>query len=219
MVIRLPDGRGFLLRYPQALGLARFDLRMNASVSNQGAIPVYAKPTSLFFGSPVATYRGVDGRTVRYYEGIQAASQYSDWALNYLVYRFGNWTVLVEDIAHRNPYQIPMTKRQRETWARSFNARLTKGGYLLFTPLRPLRVQRGRFDVTLRGDRSLIEIGGPTSCSPTTTSPRQIPLGEWWCSQNAGASVSVTGDQSLVHAATSGLTILRLPPLDPKREP
>ena len=106
-------------------------------------------------GKPLAVYRGAHGQAVPYYAGTQERYPFLYTNMDYLAFQFGPWVVLVEDIAHSSYYTARMTSHERTTWARSFDARITKGGYLVFQPHAPLRVQRGSIDITHDGGQRL----------------------------------------------------------------
>jgi hypothetical protein len=224
MAIRLPDGRGFALSYPRSLDLGRFGLTVAGQINwpvtsgrysccSEAAAPYYGTVASIFSGQPLATYRGVHGTKVRYYSGAQAGSGFYEPGFDYLVFTFGHWVVPVMDISHTAYYTARMTMAERVTWARSFDAHLTRGGYLVFAPQAPLRLTRGRMDIVLHGSAGLLEIGGPQSCAETQTAPQMIPAGRAWCDPSTGAHLSVTGQPGFVDLASSGLVIRRLGPV------
>jgi hypothetical protein len=220
MVIRLPDGRGFALNYPRSLNLGRFDLTAGGQVNwpdptgnleccDEYLAPYYGSIASLFTGGPLAVYRRAAGQGVPYYAGTQAKFPYTDPSVDYLAFSFGRWAVLVPD-RRSDPYRARMTDQQRSTWASAFDAHVTKGGYLIFSPKPPLQVLRGAIDVTLRGNDGLIEIAGPQTCASTQLTPQLIPAGRAWCDSGAGVHISVTGHANLVDPASSGLAIRSL---------
>jgi hypothetical protein len=224
MAIRLPDGRGFALSYPRSLDLARFGLTVGGEVDwpvttgtfrccGQYMAPYYGTVASIFSGHPLATYRGLRGAKVLYYSGAQAGSRFYEPGFDYLVFTFGHWVVPVMDIGHTAYYTARMTLAERVTWAGSFDAHLTKGGYLVFAPHAPLRVHRGQMDIVLHGSVGLLEIGGPQSCTDTQASPQTIPAGRAWCDPSTGVHLSVTGQPGFVDLASSGLAIRRLGPV------
>ena len=224
MTIRLPDGRGFALSYPRSLDLARFGLTVGGEVDwpvttgtfrccGQYLAPYYGTVASIFSGQPLATYRGVHGAKVLYYSGAQGGSRFYEPGFDYLVFTFGHWVVPVMDIGHTSYYTARMTMAERATWARSFDAHLTKGGYLVFAPHAPLRLTRGQMDIVLRGSVGLLEIGGPQSCTATQAAPQMIPAGRGWCDPSTGVYLSVTGQPGFVDLASSGLLIRRLGPV------
>jgi hypothetical protein len=224
MAIRLPDGRGFALTYPRSLNLARFGLTVGGEVNwpvttgtfrccDQYMAPYYGTVASIFSGQPLATYRGVHGAKVPYYWGGQAESPYHEPGFDYLVFTFGRWVVPVMDIGHTSYYTARMTDNERATWARSFDAHLTKGGYLVFAPHAPLQLSRGEMDIVLHGSDGTLEIGGPQSCTDTQAAPQIIPAGRAWCDPSAGVRLSVTGQSRFVDLSSSGLVIRRLGPV------
>jgi hypothetical protein len=225
MAIRLPDGRGFSLSYPRSLDLARFHLTAAGQINwpvtsgrysccSEAAAPYYGTVASIFAGKPLATYRGVHGTKVPYFSGAQVKLQnYYEPGYDYLVFTFGPWVVPVLDIRHTSYYTARATDGERATWARSFDAHLTKGGYLVFAPRAPLHVSRGRMDIVLQGNDNSLEIGGPQTCSATQAAPQVIPLGRAWCDPSAGVHLSVTGQSKFVDLASSGLAIRPLAPV------
>jgi hypothetical protein len=225
MAIRLPDGRGFAVSYPRSLDLARFGLTIGGEVDwpitsgrysccSEAATPYYGTAASLFAGKPLATYRGVHGTKVLYYSGAQTTLQnFYEPGYDYLVFTFGPWVVPLLDIGHTSYYTARMTDGERATWARSFDAHLTKGGYLVFAPRTPLHVSRGSMDIVLNGSDGSLEIGGPQSCTDTQAAPQIIPAGRAWCDPSAGVRLSVTGQSRFVDLASSGLVIRRLGPV------
>ena len=225
IAIRLPDGRGFALSYPRSLDLARFHMTAAGQINwpvtsgrysccSEAAAPYYGTVASIFAGKPLAIYRGVRGTKVRYYSGAQVKLQnYYEPGYDYLVFTFGPWVVPVLDIRHTSYYTARMTDGERATWARSFDAHLTKGGNLVFAPRAPLQVFRGDMDVVLNGNTNSLEIGGPQSCTDTQAAPQIIPAGRAWCDPSAGVRLSATGQSRFVDLASSGLAIRRLGPV------
>jgi hypothetical protein len=225
MLIRLPDGRGFALSYASSLRLAHSDLTISGQVDwpqaseprsccSKVMAPYYGPVSSLFSGRPIAVYRGVHG-TVPYYSGAEAAFPYTAPNMDYLAFAFGPWTVLVSDPVRSEYFTARMTTRQRGLWAASFDAHLSKSGFLIYTPRLPLRVVRGSIDVTLRTDAGLVEIAAPQTCSARQTDPQEIPPGEAWCDRNSDVHLSVTGQPSFVGEASGSLDIRPLPPVGP----
>jgi hypothetical protein len=224
LAIRLPDGRGFSLSYPRSLDLARFHMTAAGQISwpvtsgrysccSEAAAPYYGTVASIFAGQPLATYRGLHGAKVLYYSGAQAGSRFYEPGFDYLVFTFGPWVVPVLDIGHTSYYTARMTIAERATWARSFDAHLTKDGYLVFTPHAPLQLSRGGMDIVLQGGNGTLEIGGPQSCTDTQSDPQVIPAGRAWCDPSAGVRLSVTGQPRFVDLASSALVIRRLDPV------
>ena len=77
MVIRIPDGRGFLLSYSKVLHLSGFDLTTSGQVGwpvdsgiaaccDRVMAPYYGTVASLFTGSPLGSYRGSRGQRILY---------------------------------------------------------------------------------------------------------------------------------------------------------
>jgi hypothetical protein len=223
MVLRLPDGRGYDLTYPRSLDLSQFAVtaagQINWPVStgqssccSKASAPLFGSPSSQFHGKPLAIYRGADGQAVPYYSGTQERYPLFSSNMDYLVFRFGPWVVPVDDPARTSYFTARMTNTQRATWAASFDAHVTKDGYLVFSPKAPLQVLRGSIDVVLRGTRGVIEIAGPQTCPATQLTPQLIPAGRAWCDSGAEVRVSVTGQTGLVDSASSGLAIRSLKP-------
>ncbi len=106
MLIRLPDGRGYSLSYASSLGLSHFELTVSGQVAwpvrsgavsccDKDVIPAYGPVSRLFFGHPIAVYRGAGGRAVPYYGGSQATLPFTAGYQDYLAFSFGPWSVLV----------------------------------------------------------------------------------------------------------------------------
>ena len=131
--------------------------------------------------------------------------------MDYLAFTFGHWVVLVMDIGHTSYYTARMTTSERAIWARSFDAHVTRGGYLVFAPRSPLHLDRGArtIDIVLRGDTgNLLEIAGPQSCPATQASPEIYPGQRAWCA--AGVRLDVSGHNAFVDQASTGLEIQSL---------
>lgn len=223
MLIRLPDGRGFSLSYASSLRLDHSELTTSGQVDwpqspeprsccSKVMAPYYGPVSSLFSGRPIATYRGVRG-TVPYYSGAEAAFPYTAPNMDYLAFSFGPWTVLVSDPVRSEYFTARMTAHQRRVWAASFDAHISKSGFLIYTPRLPLRVVRGSIDVTLRSDAGLVEIAAPQTCSARQTDPQEIPAGNAWCDGNSDVHLSVTGQPSFVSGASASLGIRPLSPV------
>ena len=132
---------------------------------------------------------------------------------DYLVFSFGPWVVPVADPAQSSYFTARMTNAQRVTWARSFDAHVTRDGYLVFSPKPPLQVLRGSIDVLLQDTEGVIEIAGPQTCPATQLAPQIIPGGRAWCDSSVDVRVSVTGQSGLVDSLWSGLVIRPLRPI------
>jgi hypothetical protein len=222
MDIRLPDGRGFALSYPQALQLSSYHLTLGGEVNwpvvsgrftccDEYAVPHYGTIGSIFAGRPLAVYRGAHGEPVPYYGGAQASTSFTYPDMDYLAFTFGHWVVLVEDMGHTSYYTARMTNAERAIWARSFDAHVTKGGYLVFAPRSPLHLYRGArtIDIILHGDSgNLLEIAGPQSCPATQSNPEVYVGQRSWCA--AGIHIDVSGQPALVDQA-SDISIRSLP--------
>ncbi len=224
MVIRIPDGRGFALSYPSSLQLARASLTAGGEIAWSAAkgpdqccssyvAPYYGAVDSIFIGKPLAVYMGANGGAVPYYSGNQAAPPFRDPAADYLAFTFGPWVVLVRDAVHSGDYTARMTEREQTVWARSFDAHITKGGFLVYSPGPPLQVHRGAMDVVLHAKTGLIEIAGPQTCAATRSEPQDFGGGRAWCDRDADARVSFTGTPGFVDSTSSSVTIKKLAPI------
>jgi hypothetical protein len=223
MLIRIPDGRGYALSYASSIGLSHFVLTVSGQVvwpRRSGAMscctktvtPVYSPISRLFFGRPIAVYRGAGGRSVPFYRGVQAAFPWTAPNQDYLGFSFGRWSVLVSDPVHSGPFEARMTAAERMTWASAFDAHISKGGYLVLAPRPPLRVLRGDVDVILHGGAvGLVEFGAP--CGLTPSNPQPIPAGLPWCDPKSLVQTSVTGQPTFVALAARSLTIQSLVPI------
>lgn len=223
MVIRLPDGRGYSLSYASSLGLSHFELTINGQVAwpvrsgavsccDKDVIPVYGPASRLFFGHPIAVYRGAGDREVPYYWGGQATPPFTAPYQDYLVFSVGPWSVLVSDPVRTGYYEARMTARERMTWASAFDAHITKGGFLVMAPRPPLRVVRGDVDVILHGGAvGLVEFGAP--CGLTPSNPQPIPAGMAWCDPKSHVQTSVTGQPAFVALASRSLAVQSLVPI------
>jgi hypothetical protein len=225
MLVRLPDGRGFSLTYPHSLGLSKFSQTAGGQVDwpvstgpltccDEYSAPDYGSLSSIFEGKPIAVYKGAHGQAVPYYAGSQERYPFLyPTTMNYLAFSFGPWVVLVEDVAHSSYYTARMTAQERTTWARSFDARIAKGGYLVFQPRAPLRVQRGSIDITMTGSNGSLELSGPTVCGTSQLSPTVNAGVTGWCEPRAEVRVAATGTSTFVESAASGLRIAALRPV------
>lgn len=223
MLIRLPDGRGYSLSYASSLGLSHFELTVNGQVAwpvrsgavsccDKDVIPVYGPVSRLFIGHPIAVYRGAGGRAVPYYGGAQATLPFTAPGEDYLAFSFGPWSVLVTDPVRTGYYEARMTARERMTWASSFDAHVTTGGFLVMAPRPPLRVVRGRVDVILHGGAvGLVEFGAP--CGLTPSNPQPISGGLAWCDPTSHVQTSVTGQPAFVAVASRSLAVQSLVPI------
>ncbi len=218
MLLRLPDGRGYVLGYPRQLDLATSRITAGGQVDwvlrsccNAYAAPYDAAAKSLFLGPPLTTYRGIGGRPVPYYSGSQAVAPFTSSAVNYLAFTFGRWAVLVPDPARAEPFATPMTPDERRTWAASFDAHTVKSGYLVFAPRHPLQIVRGPVDVVLRSAGGTIELAGAAGCAPGASTPEPIAGGVAWCSEPGRVRVSVTGDPAFVSQVGHSLTVEQTP--------
>ena len=225
MVIRIPDGRGFALSYPSSLQLAGASLTAGgeiAWVATKGpdqccssyVAPYYGAVDSIFTGKPLAVSVGAKGAAVPYYSGNQAAPPFRDPAADYLAFTFGPWVVLVRDAVRSGDYTARMTEGERTVWARSFDAHITKGGFLVYSPRPPLRVHRGAVDVVLNAKTGLIEIAGPQACAATRSEPQDFAGGRAWCDRKADAHVSFTGTPGFVDLASLSVTLKKLAPIN-----
>jgi hypothetical protein len=224
MVLRLPDGRGYDLTYPKSLDLSHFTFTAAGQVNwpastgqfsccSKASAPLFGSTFSLFQGKPLAIYRGADGQAVPYYSGAQERHPFFTSNMDYLMFSFGPWVVPVADPAQTSYFMARMTNVQRATWAASFDAHVTRDGYLVFSPKAPLHIVRGSIDVILQGAGGGIEIAGPQTCPATQLTPQLIPAGRAWCDSGADVRVSVTGQTDLVDSVSSGLAIRTLRPV------
>ena len=224
MLLRLPDGRGFALSYPQALDLSNVTQTAGGQVDwaaqtgplsccGQYVAPYHGSISSIFYGKPLAVYRGARGRVVPYYAGTQERFPLLYSNMDYLAFQFGPWVVLVGDMLHSSYWTARMTSGQRATWARSFDAHITTGGYLVYRPQPPLSVSRGSIDVVLKDADGLLEISGPVSCSASQSSPTVKAGITSWCDPRSEVRVAATGTVAFTKAAASGLRITTLRPV------
>jgi hypothetical protein len=224
MLLRLPDGRGYDLMYPKSLDLSQFTLTAGGQVNwpvstgrfgccSKYSAPYSGSPSSLFQGKPLAVYRGANGQAVPYYSGTQERYPFLYTNMDYLAFQFGQWTVLVDDPAQSSYFTARMSNDQRASWAHSFDAHMTKGGYLVFRPLSPLRVERGAIDVVLTHSDGSLEISGPVACSASQSVPTVNAGVTAWCDPGAGVRVAATGTASFTSSAASGLRIASLQPV------
>ncbi len=224
MMLRLPDGRGLDLSYPESLDLAQSTLTAGGQVdwpAQNGPLtccgtyvaPYYGTVASVFNGKPLAVYQGVHGQAVPYYGGTQERFPLLYSNMDYLVFQFGPWVVLVGDMVHSSYGTARMTNRERATWARSFDAHVTTGGYLVYHPHLPLTVSRGPIDIVLSHLGDSLEISGPVGCTASLALPTVNAGITSWCDPRSEVRVAATGTTAFTHAVASGLRITTLRPI------
>lgn len=224
MQLRLPDGRGFALTYPTSLDLSQSTITAGGQVDwaaqtgplqccGEYIAPYRGSVSSIFYGKPLATYRGAHGGVVPYYAGTQERFPLLYANMDYLAFHFGPWVVLVGDMVHSSNWTARMTNSQRATWARSFDAHITGDGYLVFRPHPPLDVSRGSIDVVLKHAYGSLEISGPVTCSAAQSSPTVNAGITSWCDPRSEVRVAAFGTVAFAKAAATGLRITALPPV------
>ncbi len=224
MQLRLPDGRGFTLSYPKSLDLSRSTITAGGQVDwtaqtgplqccDEYVAPYFGSVSSVFYGKPLAVYRGAYGRVVPYYAGTQERFPLLYSNMDYLAFRFGPWVVLVGDMADSSYWTARMTTAERATWARSFDAYITQGGYLVYHPHSPLTVSRGPIDIVLSHVGGSLEISGPVECTASLSSPSVNEGITSWCDPRSQVRVAATGTTAFTQAAASGLRVATLRPI------
>jgi hypothetical protein len=222
MALRLPDGRGFDLSYPTSLDLSPFTLTAGGQVNwavqtsplkccGVFVAPHYGTVSSVFSGKPIAVYQGLHGQAVPYFAGTQERFPLLYANMDYLAFQFGPWVVLVGDMAHSSYGTARMTNAERTTWARSFDAYITQGGYLVYRPHAPLTVSRGPIVFSHAGGS--LEISGPVGCTAPLTSPTVNAGITSWCDPRSQVRVAATGTVAFTKAAASRLHIAPLRPV------
>jgi hypothetical protein len=224
MQLRLPDGRGFALSYPKSLDLSQSTITAGSQVDwaaqtgplqccGEYVAPYYGSVSSIFYGKPLAVYRGAHGQVVPYYAGTQERFPLLYSNMDYLAFRFGPWVVLVGDMVHSSYWTARMTNSQRATWARSFDAHIATGGYLVYRPHSPLTVSRGPIDIVLSHVGGSLEISGPVGCTASLVSPTVNAGITSWCDPRSEVRVAATGTTAFTQAVASGLRITTLRPI------
>ena len=224
MALRLPDGRGFALTYPTSLDLSQSTVTAGGQIDwpaqtgpllccGEYVAPHYGTVSSVFSGKPIAVYEGLHGQAVPYYAGTQERFPFLYANMDYLAFQFGPWVVLVGDMARSSYGTARMTNAERATWARSFDAYITPGGYLVYRPHAPLTVSRGPIDIVLRHGGGLLEISGPVGCAAPLPSPTVNAGITSWCDPRSQVRVAATGAVSFTKAAAFHLHIAPLRPV------
>ena len=206
MQLRLPDGRGFTLSYPKSLDLSRSTITAGGQVdwtAQTGPLqcwtsvaPYFGSVSSVFYGKPLAyieALRASRSLLCRYTRAVPPP--YSN--MDYLAFWFGPWVVLVGDMAHSSYWTARMTTAKRATWARSFDAYITQGGYLVYHPHSPLTVSRGPIDIVLSHVGGSLEISGPVECTASLSSPSVNEGITCWCDPRSQVRVAATGTTAL----------------------
>jgi hypothetical protein len=161
--------------------------------------------------SPVKTYRGFDGRPVRYYRTPNGQT------LNELVYQFGPWLVQVFDYTDVNQSQFAdaMTDHERAVFARSLEGHVDANGYLVLRARSPLRDLVSTDDLLGDGEPQTLDVElFANRCSmrdPATVEAHHAfgggAPGISWCDRATGFQVSLTGPHDVVAAASANLRI------------
>lgn len=133
-----PDGSTAELRSPPELDLASVGVwpRTSGALGKDAAtgrdlLIVYGNAEGLTAGTaPVACYQGADRGQVELWQARDPEVGF------WLLFRFGAWTVALWD---GNAGRL-MGHQDRAVWARSLVGRQTKGGWLVLSGKRPLRL-------------------------------------------------------------------------------
>lgn len=224
MQLRLPDGRGFALSYPKSLALSKSTITAGGQIDwpaqtgplqccDEYVAPYYGSVSAIFYGKPLAVYRGAHGQVVPYYAGTQERFPLLYTNMDYLAFHFGPWVVMVGDMVHSSYSTARMTNGQRATWARSFDAYITTSGYLVYRPRAPLTVSRGPIDIVLSHAGGSLEISGPVGCTASLVSPTVNAGVTSWCDPGSAVRVAATGTTPFTQAVASGLRIRTLRPI------
>jgi hypothetical protein len=169
MAVTFPDGTSAELVYPPALGLERLSVYPDTYAEGgpkRCGFPVHASrydPRDVWITgeAPLAEHVRPDGATVALWEGTRDHRPY-----DYLVYRFGSWTVLV-------PCRGPVDEEALAVWAENLHGRESADGLLVLegTPPLTLHPWRDQNGPTLRmSDRNVVVDIRPLSeqCDPST---------------------------------------------------
>jgi hypothetical protein len=155
--VSLADGSVVSLRYPAGSNLADTGYLANASFAWDVRDPDVATgegccsrttemrhtPRAQLAGglTPTATYPGADGGTVLWFESLEALGADDVVAGGYLMFAFGDWTMLVwtgPPASDPSAGVVAMSDEERRTWAASVSGETNAEGYLVLTPRAPL---------------------------------------------------------------------------------
>lgn len=191
MPVTFPDGTTAELVYSTALGLEELSVYPDTYATGgpkQCGAPVYATRHDLHGvwiseEGPLAEHVRPDGATVALWEGTR---RHRSW--DYLVYRFGSWTVLV-------PCTGSLSQGELSTWAENLHGEEAPDGLLVLegTPplvLNPWRDQNGP-TLRMSADDVIVDVRpGSEQCDPSTgwggdIDPRDGVV--QWCVQREGS--------------------------------
>ena len=219
--VTFPDGTRADVSYPQELGLASFGVRPYASGELRGCC---ARDFDILRGSfsglvrgsaPVAEFPGAEGAQVEVWRGR------GDPAF-YLVFRFGEWNVLVWD----GSGGATMTKAQRATWASHLDGTESSDGFLVLHPTAPLELMpsgpgAGGPQLVFGDIGSRALLLWPGNCQPPSGQD-VVQFGEvavdllnqgagWsvatWCAPGRSMTAQAYGDDAFIGSAIAGIQI------------
>jgi hypothetical protein len=190
MPVTFPDATTAELVYPPRLRLEELSVNPDTFVDpgpSECGSPVYASRYDPHEGwirgeAPIAEHLGADGATVALWEGTPVNRPY-----DFLVYRFGSWTVLV-------PCRGPIGQDELAMWAKNLHGEESPDGLLVLkgTPPLVLHPWRDQHGPTLRmSDHDVVVDISPLSeqCDPASGWGGDTNPGDGvvqWCVQPEG---------------------------------
>jgi hypothetical protein len=219
MPVTLPDGRPYTVRYAKGLALAKLGFRPTVEVQALAPQACCTRTLSISYATvdkvygdrtPTATYPGVDGQPVPYFEGEG------------LLIQFGPWLVQVPDRA--DPVNHPddrLTADQLALWARNLGGHVDEHGFLVLAGGRQLQLTAGAktsfvlgpaftsADNLSIGEHWLCTGPGTDSTTPRRFSPTPTgaAAGAAWCDRRTGLHISVVGSRKFVTGVIAGFRI------------
>jgi hypothetical protein len=223
----LPDGSRYEMLTPTSTGIAQMGFVAQAAVEwplSPDPLRCCSRVVSIEYttiareygdASPIATFRGVDGKPVPYYR-VQQRRGYenSPTSVHYLVFQFGPWMVEVPD-HDMGDFEDQMTEAALEQWSRSLDGFVDGDGYLVLTPRPPLTVAH-LVSVAFGGrtpGSDWLEITGnvcgdePGAATPVYFDVAEAEAAATWCDAGTALRIRVEGSAAFVDATAAGFSI------------